>query len=194
VIVLISIDIYAEKSLTISNLPLTIKDNDLIIGRCLNISYISYLYFSLPPVPANTIENASLVLFKTGTFLNCLKTKEAIAIHPLLDYFSSRTNMLNRPKYDPALTQGDITEGTVSTEIDLTAIVNSWAKGQLVNKGIVLSKEEQQYFGFSRYGSAYTKDPTLKPVLRIVCKESPLPFLDLQCSYKIIPPPTKKSN
>ncbi|HHV63528.1 MAG TPA: DNRLRE domain-containing protein [Peptococcaceae bacterium] len=186
---MVSIDIIAEKSLTISTIPLTPKDNDLIIGRCLMIYYISYLYFPLPPVSANSIENARLVLFKTGEFLNGLKTKEAIDIYPLLDYFSSRTAMHNRPKYDPSLTQGDITEGTVSIEIDLTNIVTSWAKGNLINKGIVLSKR-QQYSGFSRFGSALTKDPTLKPVLRILCKEPHLPFLDLQCSYKIIPSKT----
>jgi len=184
---LISLDIIAEKSLTISNIPLLTRDSDLIVGRCLKISYLSYLYFSLPPIPTNTIESARLVLFKTGTFLNCLKTKEVIDIHPLLDYFSSRTNMLNKPKYDPSLTQGDLMEGTVSVEVDLTNIVNSWAKGHLINKGIVLSKD-QQYFSFARFGSALTKDPTLKPVLRIFCKERHLPFLDLQCSYKIVPP------
>ena len=189
---MICIDINAEKSLTISNIPLTTKDSDLIVGRFLTIYYISYLYFPLPPIPSNTIENARLVLFRTGTSLNCPNAKEAIDVHPLLDYFSSRTNMLNRPKYDPALTQGNITVGTVSVEIDLTDIVNSWAKGQLINKGIILAKG-QQFLGFSRFGSAYTKDPTLKPVLRVLCKERPLPFLDLQCSYKIVPPITKKT-
>ncbi|NLO96874.1 MAG: DNRLRE domain-containing protein [Peptococcaceae bacterium] len=184
---LISIDILAEKSLTVSNFPLITKDSNLIVGHCPGISYISYLYFSLPPFPANIIESARLVLFKTGRFLTCPKTKESIDIYPLLDYFSTKTNMHNRPKYDPSLTQGDITEGTVSVEIDLTNIVNSWAKGLLVNKGIVLSKE-QQIFGFSCFGSALTKDLTLKPVLKILCQERHLPFLELQCSYKIVPP------
>lgn len=201
-----SVEVLASKSLTISNLPVNIDKNCLLIGSCLNAEFLSYLYFRLPPLPrCAKVERAELVLYETErccsgllSLLGSLLIKsgdypfnEHYGVYPLLDYFSSRTRYGNRPAYTSSISQQGAVNGTVSIQIDLTGIVTQWMSGRMLNKGIVI-KRKTKNSRMMCLGSALSNDNTLIPVLKIYFKEIYFPITELNCSYTIMPPVKEK--
>lgn len=168
------ISIPASKSLTISNkIPDgNIKDKKIIVGTEGKYIYYSYLYFDLSAIPSNILLlSATLVLFKAADFFS--SSLQKFAVYPLLKQFSTFTTYENDCPID---SDQDVVQEffpftkDVAIEVNITAMVNNWVKNISVNRGIAIKKtncSNPYVLNCTSFGSAYSKDNTLMPYLRL---------------------------
>ena len=173
------INIPASKRLTISNKPscCRTKDNKITIGNDGGKFYHSYLFFDTSCIPnCILILSATLVLFKLADFFDYPFQK--FTVYPLVKEISSCSTYesschLDR---DPVFKQ-DFRPFTrdVAIEIDITPIVTEWVNNTLANRGIMIkdTNTNPSITCYTSFGSAYSKDNTLIPFIRIEIKQGP---------------------
>jgi hypothetical protein len=193
------INISASKSLTVSNKISggSINDKKIIVGNECKAIYYSYLFFDTSVIPnCISLLSAQLVLFKITDFFSC--TAEKFSVYPLLKQFSSFTTYENSCPIDldPALRQDFFPFiSDVAIEIDITTMVDKWINNTLVNRGIVIKgNNTNPYLSCSTsFGSAYSKDNTLIPFIRVAIKQGPcicfLPKSDITYTANVFPSP-----
>lgn len=168
------INIPASKSLTLSNRFPTgnMRNKKIMVGNERKDTYYSYLFFDISRIPSNIVlVSAVLVLFKVADFF-AYPTKK-FAVYPLLKQFSSFTTYENNCPVDlnPALKQEFLPfTKDVAIEIDITPLFHQWLSNTLVNNGIVIkdgSYRKPCIWGHTCFGSAYNKDNTLIPFIRV---------------------------
>lgn len=191
------INIPASKSLTISNKTSSrnIKNKKIVVGNEYKCVYYSYLFFDTSLIPnCLSIVSATLLLFKVSDFFNC--TAKKFSVYPLLKQFSSFTTYENNcpGDLDPALKRDFFPfTSDVAVEVDITTIVDKWLNNTLVNRGIVIKgKNTNPYLScYTSFGSAYSKDTTLIPSIRVVFKQGPciclLPKSDISYTATVFP-------
>lgn len=165
-------NILATKSLTLSDkTPLrNIKGNKIFVGTRGKYNYTSYLFFNTDAIPSNiSLLSATLILFKVDSSLN---TKQ-FAIYPLLKEFCSLTTYVNGCPINPTLKQKFVTFAyDITVEIDITYLVYKWINNFLINRGIAIIEEKYnaKTSSYTAFGSAYGKDKTLIPYIRVIYK------------------------
>lgn len=161
----------AIKSLTLSNkLPAgNIQKRVIVIGNKRKRTYYSYLYFDTNMIPSNiALLSATLVLFRAAHFTYC--SQPEFVIYPLLKEFSSFTTYLHDCPIDPVLGQAfSPSVNDAAIEVDITVLVNKWLDNSLINKGIAIKPITEEP-GRAFWGSAYCKNKTLIPFIRIIYK------------------------
>ncbi|MBP2650684.1 MAG: hypothetical protein H6Q74_1509 [Firmicutes bacterium] len=173
------INVPASKSLTLSNkFPgSNIKDKKIMVGWEGKYNYYSYLFFDIGIIPINiSLVSASLVLFKVADFFN--SPVPVFNIYPLLKPFSSFTTYENACPIDldPALEQEFLPfTQDVAIEINITVLLDKWLNNTLKNNGIdIRGKYTEPYpIGYTYFGSAYSKDNTLIPFIRVAFTPKP---------------------
>lgn len=184
------INITASKSLTISNNIScgAIKRDFIVVGKCKKTHYYSYIFFDTSSLPNYMILlSAKLVLFKVADFINNDSIK--FSVYPLCNYFSSFTTCKNACKINPILKHDfkPFTEKAV-VEVDITDIVYKWIEGSLTNKGILIKDTSTKNHSiFTGFGSAYSKDNTLRPFISIkfLNQYHMFPQLDFPIKYSV---------
>lgn len=174
------VNVPASKSLTLSSkTPLkNIKQNKIFIGGQGRYVYYSYLFFNIDMIPGNiSLLAANLVLFKTGK----LQETRRFAIYPLLQEFCSLTTYLHSCPFEvcPALRRTfNVSAKDIVVETDITGLFGKWLDNTLVNRGIAIIEENFNFktTGRASFGSAYSKDKTLIPYIRVMYKEKEQPF------------------
>lgn len=169
------VNIPASKSLTLSSkTPLkNIKRNKIFIGGQGRYVYYSYLFFNIDMIPGNiSLLAAKLVLFKTGK----LQETRRFAIYPLLQEFCSLTTYLHSCPFEvcPTLRRTfNVSACDIVVETDITELFGRWLNHTLVNRGIAIIEEKFNFrmTGRTSFGSAYCKDKTLIPYIRVAYKE-----------------------
>lgn len=192
------IDIYGLKSLTVTSEMAntninsrTIYIGNRYVGEKFKAHCISYLYFDMSTIPADIeLLSAQLVLFRIEPYTMESQGDEIGRIYPLIDYFSSYTSYVNKPRYNDALEVNFLVkQDRIYIEADLMPIVLNWIKGAVHNKGLVIMVSEHSK-QFLKFGSSLNKDKNLLPLLQITFrhKTCQLPLVEIDCTYEIVPP------
>jgi hypothetical protein len=192
-----AINVLASKSLTVSNKNPTgnKKDRTITVGNDCKYHYYSYLFFDTSIIPNYiALLSATLLLFKVSDFFNC--NAETFTVYPLLKQFSSFTTDEDNCSIDtdPALKRDFFPfTSDVAIEMDITPLVDKWINNSLVNRGIVIKgNNPTPYFSsYTSFGSAYSKDNSLIPFIRVTYKQGPyislLSKADIEYSATVLP-------
>ena len=191
-----TVNIPATKSQTVSNKSSVGKIKDkILVGNDYKCIYYSYLFFDTAIIPSHaSVISAALILFKVSDFFNCATKK--FSVYPSIKQFSSYTTYENDcpVDLDPALKKDFFPfTSDVAVEIDIKAIVEKWINNTLVNRGIVIKSEHSKPYlsCYTAFGSAYSKDTTLIPIIRVVLKEGAcidwLPKADITYTAAVFP-------
>lgn len=186
------ISVPASKSLTLSNkIPNgNIRDKKIIVGWEGKCVYYSYLFFDTSIIPSDVLLlSATLVLFKIDDFFESLTPNFYIC--PLLKQFSSFTTYENDCPIDlnPTLKK-DFLPFTrdVAIEVDITTLFYKWLSNTLVNRGIVIKANYiNPHLCQTSFGSAYSRDNTLIPFIRVHFKQGPY-LSNITYTATVIPP------
>jgi hypothetical protein len=163
------INIPASKSMTLSNKSSgrNIKDKKITVGNYRKCTFFSYLFFDASIISScASLLSATLILFKIADFFNFPSQK--FSVYPSLQQVSSFTTC--PIELDPELKQ-DFSPFTcdVAIEVDITSIFAKWINNTLINRGIVIigNNNYPSLSCFTSFGSAYSKDITLIPFIRV---------------------------
>lgn len=163
----------ACKSLTISSKhpKENINDETIFVGKDEKHIYYSYLHFDTCILPDNIkLISADFVLFKENHFVK--PNLRMLYIYPLINYFSSYTTYENPPSWNKKY-QKEFYPFTkdVAVEANITDIVGKWLECKLPNQGLFLCFDDKcENIPLMYFGSAYSKDKTIIPFIR-VCYE-----------------------
>lgn len=186
----------ACKSLTISSKhpQENIKGETIFVGKEEKHIYYSYLYFDISILPDNIeLVSADIVLFKQNQFVK-LNIRE-FYIYPLNNYFSSYTTYENPPSWNKKY-QKVFYPYTKNVAIitNITDIVGKWLECKLPNQGLFLCFDDRcENIPLMYFGSAYSKDKTIIPFIRVCYKILPYKVEDMHCipekKHKHLPHP-----
>jgi hypothetical protein len=175
-----TISIPASKSLTLSNKIRNgnIKDQKIIVGSKEEYRYYSFLFFNTDIIPGDiSLLSATLVLFKVGNPLCC--PNQDLAIYSLAQEFSTSTTDANACHIESELEQVfSPFSFDVAVEVDITSLVKKWIYNKIINRGIMIKTmrekcQDKHILSYASFGSAYCKDKTLIPFIRVIYKQGP---------------------
>ncbi|MDU4962084.1 MAG: DNRLRE domain-containing protein [Sporomusaceae bacterium] len=191
----------ALDSLTISNRNAgsNRRGKRLTVGRERGYIYESYLFFDTSAVPRQiSLLAAALLLFKLNDFYD--DSGAAFAVYPLAKSFSPLTTFANACPIvqDPELKAifAPFRQDAV-IEVDITKIAAAWLENRTINRGLAISSDDTAAIFSCRtaFGSAYSKDRSLIPRLRLLYRAGPcINFLEpdaISCSTVVLAPPRR---
>lgn len=148
----------------------TCKNNGRVLLGC---GYQVFLYFEIPPcIDLYSVEQARLILFKIpDSGMTCYSEKPPAQCfaHPLLEFYSPYGCTYSPPVIDEGRgTVFNVNPNICFTEVDVTEIVNAWARGSIENKGLILSAMEESKLII--YASDQYVIGGMSPILRLVYK------------------------
>lgn len=188
----------AANSLTVSSRHAggSRKGGRLTVGNEYRYIYDGYLFFDTSGIPNYiALLSAVLVLFKLDGFYDC--SAVSFAVCPLLKQFSPFTTSGNAcPAADDPELARDFFPFThdAAVEIDITPIVEKWMTNSLINRGLVIKGNDHDpcLVCYASFGSAYSRDRSLIPLLRVMYRQGPyINFLTqnaIEYSAAIFPP------
>lgn len=189
------IQIPASYSLTVSNRNKrrNKREKIMFVGNKHKSIFYSYLYFDLNAVPNGIpLKSATLLLFKVADFFCCPLVKFSVcpSVKQLCSFsgFEADLSVESAPKTEflPFTREAAI-------EIDITAVVNKWLNNELANRGLVIkSNNYSPYLScVTAFGSAFSKDASLKPFIKLELKQGSyiclLPNSDITYTARVLP-------
>lgn len=139
--------------LNLSNSAIMIAGIDPTFQEC-----ISFLKFTIPPLPVTTVDNATLrlfVIFKTGA------AASPVVVNRVTSDFDIASVTYNTiPPFVATPSTIDVSSNDVLQfiEIDVTSLINQWLNGTFVNNGIALTNPDgttEVQFGAKPIGASF---------------------------------------
>lgn len=180
-----SVDLICQLSIPFTNHPGGGVESYIWMGTKNRYMYWSYLYFDLDEIPrAVKLSSATLVMFKIpeermgachNYYPESLNRYRAI---PSAEYVSAYTYCYEVPILHDERTIffHDIPKRAY-TEIDITKMAEAWIKGEIENKGMMITAECNSKW--IRYESNNAKEYRNRPFLRVVYEDKQYPYPDL---------------
>ena len=158
--------------------------NKLFLGYNVN----TYLFFELPPIAFYChILQARLLLYKIPLYCTGIASElpnSQYSVCPLLDFFSSYSNLYTQPRTDDSFIVNFEDQTNMSyTEIDITAIAGAWIEENIENKGLLMTGNlgAQQLI----YASDQYKTVGMRPMLRLTYDVISWPLRAASCTVAV---------
>ena len=120
----------------------TYGQKELFVGRALNKTYRSYIYFDINEITGYEVFRAELSLYLF--FNNYPGTPKNLLVRRVVSNWDERfLTWLNQPLIAPALQTSKIIQAEVNQflNFDITALCQGWLTGEFSNFGLMLSME-----------------------------------------------------